>query len=203
MENAPNLPAPSKRITLRQIFNLIPEFLVPKLARETGVQDQARTFSPWSHVVALGFSQLAHAIGLNDVCDALQLNSAALASIRGATPPSRNNLSHSNTHRDATMAERLFWAVFEHLGTRRPAPRVDVDPTDRRGDGLLARLGFLDDAPPIFGSSANVPGAGVLLAVPALVQCGIFECAEQIYGNLGRVFFGLRTTLFTLRFMAL
>lgn len=120
MENAPDLPAPSKLITLRQVFNLIPEFLVPKLARETGVDAQARTFSPWSHVVALGYSQLAHAIGLNDVCDALQLNSGPLASVRGATPPSRNNLSHANTHRDAAMAEKLFWAVFEHLGNLCP-----------------------------------------------------------------------------------
>ncbi len=116
MDNIRNLPAPSKLSVLRQVFNLIPEFLVPKLARETGVDEKARTFSPWSHVVSLGYSHLAHAIGLNDVSDALQLNSGPLSAIRGATPPSRNNLSYANRHRDATLSERLFWEVYEHLG---------------------------------------------------------------------------------------
>lgn len=84
-----------------------------------------------------------------------------------------------------------------------PSRSVDTDPTDRRGDRLLARLGFLDDAAPLFGSSANVPRAGVLLAVPALAASGLFDCAQKIYGSLGPAFFGLRTTLLTLLFMAL
>jgi hypothetical protein len=68
----------------------------------------ARSFSAWSHVVSMLFAQLTHAIGLNDVCDALQLHSGLLSALRGATPPSRNNLSHANKHRDAALAERLF-----------------------------------------------------------------------------------------------
>jgi transposase len=84
-----------------------------------------------------------------------------------------------------------------------PPRTLDTDPTDRRGDRLLARLGLLDDAAPLFGSSANVPHAGVLLAVPALIASGIFDCAHKIYGRLGPAFFGLRTTLLTLLFMAL
>ena len=35
------------------------------------------------------------------------------------------------------------------------------------------------------------------------MRSGIFECAQQIYGSLGPAFFGLRTTLLTLLFMAL
>jgi len=50
-----NVPAPSKLSLLRQICNFIPEFLVAKLARETGVDDKVRTFSAWSHLVALLF----------------------------------------------------------------------------------------------------------------------------------------------------
>ena len=114
------VPAPSKLNLLRQICNLIPDFLVSKLARETGVEDQVRTFSAWSHVVSLLYAQLTHSIGLNDVCDALGLYSGPLSSLRGATPPSRNNLSHANKVRSAAMAEKLFWAVFEHLGNLSP-----------------------------------------------------------------------------------
>jgi hypothetical protein len=51
---------------LRQICHLIPAHLVPKLARETGVDRKTRTFSPWSHLVSLIHAQLTHAIGLND-----------------------------------------------------------------------------------------------------------------------------------------
>ncbi len=84
-----------------------------------------------------------------------------------------------------------------------PSSSRDIDPMDRHGDRVLARLGLLDDAPPLFGSSSNVPRAGVLLAVPALVLSGIFDCAQKIYVNLGPAFYGLRTTLVTLLFMAL
>jgi hypothetical protein len=86
------------------------------LARETGVDEKARTDSPWSHVVTMAYVQLAHSISLNDVCDALQLNSGPLSAVRGATPPSRNNLSNANKLRDAALAEQLFWAVLDHLG---------------------------------------------------------------------------------------
>ena len=34
---------------------------------------------------------------------------------RGATPSSRNNLSHANQPRDACLAAKLFWGVLHHL----------------------------------------------------------------------------------------
>lgn len=114
------VPTPSKLNLLRQICNLIPDFLVPRLARETGVDKKVRTFSAWSHVVTLLYAQLTHCIGLNDVCDALNLHSGPLSSLRGATAPTRNNLSNSNKVRPAELAEKLFWAVLEHLGNLSP-----------------------------------------------------------------------------------
>jgi transposase len=80
---------------------------------------------------------------------------------------------------------------------------LDTDPKDRSGDRLLAYLGLLDDAAPLFGSQSAVPRAGVLLAIPPLVQSGVFEVAHQIYGSLGPAFYGLRTSLLTLLLMAL
>jgi hypothetical protein len=84
------------------------------------VDKKVRSFSAWSHVVALLYAQLTHSIGLNDVCDALSLHSGPLSSLRGATAPTRNNLSNSNKVRPAEMAEKLFWAVLEHLGNLSP-----------------------------------------------------------------------------------
>src|SRR5438445_72287 len=105
---------------LHQLCNLIPNHLVPQLARDTGVEIQARTFRPWSHVVSLLYAQLTHALGLNDVCDALRLHSGPLSAIRGATPPSKNALSHANRERNPKMAEALFWTMLEHLQQLHP-----------------------------------------------------------------------------------
>jgi len=83
------------------------------------------------------------------------------------------------------------------------AVSLDSDPSHRRADRLLARLGLLEDAPPMFGSATAIPRAGVLLALPVLVASGVFDCAQKIYGNLGPAFYGLRTSLLTLLLMAL
>ena len=120
MKNKTINPTRSKLNILRQICNHIPEHEVSKIARTTGVEDQSRTFTPWSHVVSLLYGQLTHSLGLNDLCDGLQLHSGPLSSIRGATVPSRNGLSHANRHRSAGMAEQLFWRVVEHLGQQSP-----------------------------------------------------------------------------------
>jgi IS4 transposase len=114
------VPTSSKFTILRQAFNYIPPHLVPRLARETGNDEKARTFDEWSHIVSLGYAQMTHSIGLNDVCDALQLNSGPMSAVRGATPPTRNNLSHANKVRDPLLAERLFWEVYEYLGNLSP-----------------------------------------------------------------------------------
>ena len=80
---------------------------------------------------------------------------------------------------------------------------ADLDPSDRRVDRLLARLGLLHDAPPLFGSVRDLPRAGVLLALPALLHTGVLDCAQKVYGHLGPAFYGLRTSLLTLLLMAL
>lgn len=115
------IPATHTYTILRQLCNLIPPHLVTQLAREHGVDEQSRTFTPWSHAVSLLYAQLTHAIGLNDVCDALRMNETALAAVRGATPPSRNTLSHANKIRDCSMAEALYWRMMEHLMRQSPA----------------------------------------------------------------------------------
>ena len=79
----------------------------------------------------------------------------------------------------------------------------DHDPSDRRLDRLMAYLGLLEDAAPLFRSERAVPRAGVLLAVAPLLASGVFECARDIYGTLAPAFYGLRTSLLTMLLMAL
>jgi len=108
-------PTRSKFSVLKQVCKLIPEGLVPKLAREYGIEGQSRTFLPWSHVVSIIYGQLSHSLGLNDVCDGLKNHSGKLSTIRCAVAPSKNGLSHANRIRDAQMAEKLFWDVLKHF----------------------------------------------------------------------------------------
>lgn len=124
----------SKFNILRQLCNLIPTHLTSLLARKHKSEDDARTFSHWSHVVSLMYAKLTHSFGLNDVCDALGLYSGPLASIRGATPPKRNTLSHANRKRPAAIAEDLFWGTLEHLRHQSP------DFGRRRFPGKLRKL---------------------------------------------------------------
>jgi transposase len=79
----------------------------------------------------------------------------------------------------------------------------DTDPANRSFDRLLACLGMLDDAAPLFREGKRIPRAGVLLALPALVASGIFDVARDTYGTIGPAFYGLRTTLVALLLMAL
>jgi hypothetical protein len=88
--------------------------------------------------------------------------------------------------------------------TDEPVPMsLDLDPQDRTFDRLLACFGLVDDAAPLFGRATAVAGAGVLFAVPLLVQSGILGIARKVYGDIGPAFYGLRTTLLTLLLMAL
>ena len=110
-----------------------------------------------------------------------------------APPAAAERGAHPNLSAPAAPADESDLAL----------PSFDRDPSDRRLDRLFAYLGLLDDAAPLFQSGACVPGAGVLLAVPALVQSGVFEVARRVYGSIGPAFYGLRTTILTLLLMAL
>lgn len=113
-------PTGHKFTVLKQMLEKIPAYLVSKLAREYGVDTVSRKISPWSHVVALLYTQVSHALSLNDVCDSLHNHGGALATLRGASPPSRNGLSHANRHRNAGMAEALFWSVLGYIRQTHP-----------------------------------------------------------------------------------
>jgi len=67
----------------------------------------------------------------------------------------------------------------------------------------LARVGHLTEAVPRFVAAEAVRYGGALLALPALLTLGVLEAGEQTYGALKKAFYGLRTTLLILAFMAL
>ncbi len=107
-----------KSTIFRQVCELIPPFLVTKLATKHLIK--SRKIKPWSHVVSMLYAQFTHAIGLNDVCDSLRANISNMFSIRGAKPPSRNGLSNANKNRNSKMAEDLFWNMLDFLEKLKP-----------------------------------------------------------------------------------
>jgi len=94
-------------------------------------------------------------------------------------------------------------ATNEGLPIDPPPASLDGDPLDRSMDRLLAAMGLLEDAAPLFARADNLPRAGVLLAIPSLAASGVLSIARKIYGSIGPAFYGLRTTLVAYILLAL
>ena len=135
-------PRPTKRAytVLRQLVQWIPPGLADSLAKEA--KADIRSFSAFSHVLALLHGQITKAGSLNEICDAAKLHEPELNRIRGATAPKRNTFSNANRSRDPAhplpeahleMGPELFTAggnhQIGHLDENRP--RGDTaDPWD-------------------------------------------------------------------------
>src|SRR5258705_8747688 len=99
-------------------------------------------------------------------------------------------------------------------GVRQPAAstkseRAEADCAAPMGRGatatierLAASLGGLDEAAPRFDPALDVAKGGVLLAVPALLACGLLRHSGK-YFRLPAGFYGLKTIFLLLAFMAL
>jgi transposase len=121
-----------------------------------------------------------------------EINVASSTASKVSAPPAPDQ--------DDQVSAASHEATDENASTARS---FDRDASDRSIDRLLATLGLLDDAVPIFRDGTAVPGAGVMFAIPLLVNSGIFRLAKRLYGEIGPAFYGLRTTLLTMLLMAL
>jgi hypothetical protein len=128
---------------------------------------------------------------------------ATLPLLPKADPPTEPaTISHSpSDHNPLPVAPQPL--PREEPGVKPAAQSFDQNPLDRYMDRLLAALGLLDDALPLFAATQNLPRAGVLLAIPALIASGLLSAAEKIYGSLRPSFYGLRTTLVAYVLLAL
>ena len=75
--------------------------------------------------------------------------------------------------------------------------------TTRVIERVLAATGKLQQAEPRFEASSSVSNAGALFALPPLLSLGLLEVGEKVYGELRNGFYGLRSMLMCLAFMAL
>jgi len=80
---------------------------------------------------------------------------------------------------------------------------VLAPPLPRTTDRVAARFGDLVEAPVVITEGAQLPLAGLLLALPALEMTGLLEVATQVFPPMSKGFYGLRATLLMGVFMAL
>jgi transposase len=132
---------------------------------------------------------------------------AAAKPVTKAVPsatPSGEDEDHVSRSAEGYSGGRDPITAPEAANDDEPVPMsLDSDADDRTFDRQLAYLGLLDDAAPLFREGSSVPGVGVLLALPCLVESGLFRISRKLFGEIGPAFYGLRTTLLTLLLMAL
>ena len=159
----------------------------------------------------LGVSERAirKLVGPSKTVEAEQLDLVAIGSAAVSESPQTPALSARSTHEDTNSPEPALAddqaGDSDDVGVQdEPVPMsLDRDASDRSLDRQLAHLGLLDDAAPMFRDGSQVPGVGVLLALPALVESGLLRISRKLYGEIGPAFYGLRTSLLTLLLMAL
>ncbi len=140
------------------------------------------------------------------LAEQLELSATRQATANEAPPvpvPSARSSAEDANHEGPPLAAGEAGDCDEVVAQDEPVPSLDRDAADRSFDRQLASVGLLDDAAPIFRDGSQVPGAGVLLAIPALRESGLFRISRKLYGEIGPAFYGLRTSLLTLLFMAL
>jgi transposase len=161
----------------------------------------------------LGVSEKAvrKVAGPSEPVESAQFAFAEITTTVAEKPPTTDVPSPKSTGDDA---DRATSSAEDRAGDRDPitasaddgepvSMSLDRDASDRTFDRQLAYLGLLDDAAPLFRDGSSVPGVGVLLALPCLVESGLFRIGRKLYGEIGPAFYGLRTTLLTLLLMAL
>ena len=80
---------------------------------------------------------------------------------------------------------------------------VLAPPVPRAAERVAARFGDLVEAPVLITQGAQLPLAGLLLALPALEMTGLLEVAHDTFGRMRKGFYGLRVILLMGVFMAL
>jgi transposase len=164
-----------------------------------------------AHRLGVGEKAIRKLVGPLKPADSVQLAFAGITTAAAGKPPATGVPSATSSGDAADRA--MPWAE-DRAGDRdpitasadngEPVPMsLDHDASDRTFDRQLAHLGLLDDAAPLFREGCAVPGVGVLLVLPCLVESGLLRISRKLYGEIGPAFYGLRTTLLTLLFMAL
>jgi transposase len=163
-----------------------------------------------AHRLGVGENAIRKLVGPSRPAKSAQLALPAIPAVADglaasdAPAEARADATGANASAEEGAVDRDPVTAPEAANADEPVPMsLDCDAEDRTFDRQLAYLGLLDDAAPLFREGFSVPGVGVLLALPCLVESGLLRISRKLYGEIGPAFYGLRTTLLTLLLMAL
>ena len=113
-----------------------------------------------------------------------------------------------NIDSDANVAEKRI--SDKTLATESSDPKIiayddEFEATmakDRSSDRILARLGKLSDAEPLFAPGHGLPFAGLFITFVLLASDPFLKVGLKVFAPFGAAFYGVRTTLMTLISMA-
>ena len=139
--------------------------------RPPGIQAEP---SPW---VRIAIVMKSNGFSIRDTAQRLKVSIGAVS--KWLTRQRKSIMPYSQTTQTSSSPDIFSYgkkaiAISSITHGKAEGWSLDVDPINRALDRLLARLGKLDDAQPLFAPGQRIAHAGVLLAVPALVQSGIF-----------------------------
>jgi hypothetical protein len=178
-----------------------------ELLKSQGVSNRAI-----AHRLGVSEKAIRKLIGPSKPAESAQLAFAEITTAAAEKPPTTAGVPSATSTGEA--ADRATPSAENRAGDRAPITALaddgevvpmslDRDASDRTFDRQLAYLGLLDDAAPLFREGSSVPGVGVLLALPCLLESGLLRISRKLYGEIGPAFYGLRTTVLTLLLMAL
>lgn len=128
------------------------------------------------------------------IAERLQVSVGAVSKWLNRKNPSHQQQTSTDAQDEKSVTTQSGFVVTDD---------VVGNPMNRSIDRVMAMMGMLQDANPVFASGQGLAQAGVLLAVPALIESGILSVAAEVYGSIGPAFYGLRTTMMALLIMAL
>jgi hypothetical protein len=175
-------------------------FYAPRVTRGPAVLVDA--------VVAKAEERLAEGVSAADVAADLQVKrntlQKAIRAGRIRTPVRKNAALAADINCEDSKADDSTTVAPSSKSQR---AEVDCAAPMGRGatatlDRLAASLGLLNEVMPAFAPALDIAKGGVLLALPALLVCGLLRHAGE-YFRLPKGFYGLKTIFLLLAFMAL
>jgi hypothetical protein len=123
-------------------------------------------------------------------------------SVRRALTPATRELEQADATAGGAFTESIQDRNSEEVvvGAVEVLPRVADLPVlplriPRARERELARWRLIEAAEPVFTPAAQVPLAGLFLAMPALEATGLLTCGKDVYTQLPAGFYGLETML--------
>jgi transposase len=161
-----------------------------RLRRIEMLKSQGMSNREIAHRLGVSETAIRKLVGPSKPDESAQFAFAGMTSAAAGHPPTAGVPSAKSTDDDAVRRDKQDeTAAKDSDGDPITAPADDAEPVpmsldrdagDRTLDRQLAYLGLLDDAAPLFREGSSVAGVGVLIALPCLVESGVWDQPQAL-----------------------